>query len=526
MPTVKTKDITTRAVRTADRAGELAVRMKNNLIRGREDQSDEREYENDALEDTGSAGASLIGRTRPFQKRENERNDDNIFRINESRSETRRSAEENMRSVGSARIRNRHAGTGNRTAVRNPERNRTPGSAFIRNRLRSTGVISQQKTETVIPVRESISESSRRILRKFREAFSDLINALSAGGVAAVIMITVICFVGLIAVSPYGIFLSQKNQIENIADVVRELSSEYYGKIESIKQQNPYDGLEMSSADGSYSIRWNDILSVYSVVISTNSSEGAETVTMDSVKKDILRGLFEEMNPIDYSVESETYEETVTVTDEDGNEREETAEKTRTTLRIITSHLSAAEAAKIHSFSEEQNSFLEDMLSGEYSTLWASVIGGYSGSMGLIPSEATWRGTGRFSWPLPVNGTITSGFGYRSDPFIGEERFHGGLDIAAAEGTPVLAADDGVVTVANGTDSWGGGYGFHVMIDHGSGYETLYGHCSSICVFYGQSVRKGEVIAYVGSTGNSTGDHLHFEIRENGQKTDPILWFC
>jgi len=64
-----------------------------------------------------------------------------------------------------------------------------------------------------------------------------------------------------------------------------------------------------------------------------------------------------------------------------------------------------------------------------------------------------------------------------------------------------------------------------VMIDHGNGYETLYGHCSSICVTYGQVVQKGEVIAYVGSTGNSTGNHLHFEIRIGGQKQDPLIWF-
>ena len=101
----------------------------------------------------------------------------------------------------------------------------------------------------------------------------------------------------------------------------------------------------------------------------------------------------------------------------------------------------------------------------------------------------------------------------------------GGIDISAAAGTPIVAADNGIVTVANGVDSWGGGYGFYVMIDHENGYETLYGHCSSICASYGQAVQKGEVIAYVGSTGNSTGNHLHFEIRVNKERVDPLTQY-
>ena len=169
--------------------------------------------------------------------------------------------------------------------------------------------------------------------------------------------------------------------------------------------------------------------------------------------------------------------------------------------------------------------FLDDLLSGRYSTLWAQLLGGYSGGLGIIPTAATWIGTGRYSWPLPVNGDITSGFGWRTDPFTGEQKFHGGIDIGVAAGTPITAADAGIVTVANGVDSWGGGYGFYVMVDHGGGDETLYAHCSSICVRYGQVVQKGEVIAYVGSTGNSTGNHLHFETRQDSDKINPLLMF-
>ena len=102
-------------------------------------------------------------------------------------------------------------------------------------------------------------------------------------------------------------------------------------------------------------------------------------------------------------------------------------------------------------------------------------------------------------------GTITSPQGYRTDP-------NSGTDIAVPEGTPILAAADGTVTIATALASWGGSYGYYVKLDHGGGLTTLYAHCSSICVTAGQQVQAGEVIAYVGQTGRATGSHLHFEI--------------
>ena len=133
---------------------------------------------------------------------------------------------------------------------------------------------------------------------------------------------------------------------------------------------------------------------------------------------------------------------------------------------------------------------------------------------------------GLFMWPLPIDGNITSGFGMRNDPFTGEQRFHGGTDIAAAEGTPILASADGTVIIANAYDPWGGGCGFYVIIDHGGGYSTLYGHCLGICVYGGMSVSRGDIIGYVGSTGNSTGNHLHFEVRYLGARDDPMTYFA
>lgn len=148
-----------------------------------------------------------------------------------------------------------------------------------------------------------------------------------------------------------------------------------------------------------------------------------------------------------------------------------------------------------------------------------------NGGQPVVP-ETNWIGTGIFEWPLPRDYTITSPYGYREDPITGQISFHSGTDIAAPEATPILAAADGTVTIANGSDSWGESYGYYVKIQHDETYESLYAHCLAVFVTVGQEVKQGEVIALVGSTGNSTGNHLHFEVREDGTEVDPIGFFA
>jgi len=118
----------------------------------------------------------------------------------------------------------------------------------------------------------------------------------------------------------------------------------------------------------------------------------------------------------------------------------------------------------------------------------------------------------------PAPGPIVSGFGYRQNPIGGGSGFHSGVDIAAPFGTPIRACKAGKVVIA----SWQGGYGNAVVLDHGGGMGTLYGHQSSMAVSVGQTVSSGQVIGYVGSTGNSTGPHLHFEVRLGGTPVDPV----
>ncbi len=124
------------------------------------------------------------------------------------------------------------------------------------------------------------------------------------------------------------------------------------------------------------------------------------------------------------------------------------------------------------------------------------------------------------TWPAPGNGRVSSPFGYRIHPIFHTKKLHTGIDIPASTGSSIVAASSGTVIHSG----WLGGYGNVVMIDHGGGIVTLYAHNSSLTVSKGQSVSRGSLIAKAGSTGNSTGPHLHFEVRQNGKYIDPLPW--
>lgn len=129
------------------------------------------------------------------------------------------------------------------------------------------------------------------------------------------------------------------------------------------------------------------------------------------------------------------------------------------------------------------------------------------------------RGTGVMS--IPCDAPITSNFGWRMHPILGYERFHSGIDFGADYGVPIRAANTGIVIFAG----WYGGYGNTVIVDHGNEITTLYAHSSELFVAEGQVVQRGQAIAAVGSTGLSTGPHLHFEVRQNGEPVDPMNYF-
>ena len=129
---------------------------------------------------------------------------------------------------------------------------------------------------------------------------------------------------------------------------------------------------------------------------------------------------------------------------------------------------------------------------------------------------------GTFMWPVPLNYTrVSSKYGWRNSPITGKPELHNGIDIPAAYDTNIYASNSGTVTIA--TYHWS--YGNYIMVDHGGGYATLYAHCSKLLVSKGDKVTKGQVIAKVGSTGSSTGNHLHFSLYESSKHTDPMAFF-
>ena len=148
----------------------------------------------------------------------------------------------------------------------------------------------------------------------------------------------------------------------------------------------------------------------------------------------------------------------------------------------------------------------------------ASEINSYYASLSTTDVSYTYTGSGIFGWPLSIQGRVSSNFGYRIHPISGVRRLHAGVDIAAPGGTPILAAESGTVIRVQYLST---GYGQNVIIAHGSNLVTLYGHMSSINVVAGQTVSRGQVIGGVGSTGASTGNHLHFEVRVNGSPVSP-----
>ena len=156
----------------------------------------------------------------------------------------------------------------------------------------------------------------------------------------------------------------------------------------------------------------------------------------------------------------------------------------------------------------------------EYNRIMAEVKKAQAKNSSSSKTTVT-KGTGQFVWPSAASTRVTSYYGKRDKPNAKATSIHRGIDIGAPNGTDVLAADGGTVIVA-GT---GRSYGNYIVIDHGNGYTTLYAHNSRLCVSVNDKVTKGQVIAKVGSTGNSTGPHIHFEISKNGTLVNPMSFF-
>ena len=364
----------------------------------------------------------------------------------------------------------------------------------------------------------------RSAIRHFLVGLHSLVAAIAAGISVALSIIIVISLVAFVSGSAYGIFFAANAPNADtitVQQAVETLTEEYRDRLEEISDTVQHDRQDITANDDVYYIRWQDVLAVFSSYVSGNE-QGAPVAALTEEQVDKLRETMWAMNAVDYSTRAETA--VIETTDKNG--KATTTEITETVLVIELTHKTPDEMAADYHFTTRQNTYLQLLQDPQYEELWAELLGGFEQGGGkLMNPDSTRIPTGTLQWPLPVAGTITSQFGHRVDPITGEVSSHTGTDIACAEGTPILAAADGVVTVANGLDSWGGSYGYYIQIDHGGGLETLYAHCSSICVTTGQQVQAGEVIGYVGHTGRVTGSHLHLEVHVNGSRTDAMRYF-
>ena len=406
-----------------------------------------------------------------------------------------------------------------RTAANETVRSVTP-QAQMQNRAQKIRFAAQKAADgagrTAVAVRSAI--------RHFLADLHSLTAILAAGAGAALGIVIVISLVAFVSGSAYGIFFAAdapNAASVTVREAVETLTEEYRDRLEKISDTVQHDRQDITANDDVYYIRWQDVLAVFSSYVA-GSEQGAPVAALTEEQVDKLRETMWAMNAVDYSTRAETA--VIETTDKNG--KAITTEITETVLVISLTHKTPDEMAVDYHFTARQNNYLQLLKDPQYEQLWAELLGGFAQGGGkLMNPDSTRTPTGTLQWPLPVAGAITSQFGHRVDPITGEVSSHTGTDIACAEGTPILAAADGIVTVANGLDSWGGSYGYYIQIDHGGGLETLYAHCSSICVTTGQQVQAGQVIGYVGHTGRATGSHLHLEVSVDGNRADVLRYF-
>lgn len=343
------------------------------------------------------------------------------------------------------------------------------------------------------------------------------IGTIAVGGVPAIVIVIIICLIGAIGGTCFGIFLANDETTgtqKTMSMAISELTSEHYANLTAMKASYTYDLLEVQ---GDTSINWKDVLAVYAVK-TTSGENPLEVVTLDDTKIDLLRDIMKDMNKMTGVVMPKVVSETTVTTDENGNSIKTTTYVTKKVLTVSIIQLSTDEISALYNFDDEQKALLEELMSEEYDELWNELVGA-SGQ--IIQGNSSFVGTGMFIWPFENDQYISSRFGTRVDPISGEVKTHGGTDIAAPLGTPILAAADGVVVTA----TWHNSYGYYVKIKHDDTYSTLYGHCSALHVSAGQTVKQGQVIADCGSTGYSTGPHLHFEVIQDGVRVDALRFY-
>lgn len=385
----------------------------------------------------------------------------------------------------------------------------------------------RQTAKAAVRTTKAVAHAVAAAVKATIAALQSLVTAIAGGGVVAVVIVLLICLIALLTGSAFGIFFGAEDTGTgmSIPQAVNLLNGEYRDQLQEIIASVPHDRQEITSNDGGLAIQWERVLAVFSAKV-TGADDGSQVAALGDAQLNVLRTVLWDMNKIRHSARTESSEVEVTEIDENGNEIINIVTVTETILKISITHKTPEEMARHYGFNARQNEYLSLMVAPENASLWAELLGGFIASgEDIIHPSTDWEATGIFQWPLPETFSIASHFGYRVDPFTGATEYHNGTDIAAPAGTPILAAASGTVTIANAVDSWGGGYGYYITVQHDNVFDSLYAHCSAICIVPGQQVQQGEAIGYVGSTGNSTGNHLHFEVWQDGDRVDGLSFF-
>ena len=334
-----------------------------------------------------------------------------------------------------------------------------------------------------------------------RRAAQSLLALLGAGGVVLLLAVVIGAAAAVIG-SPMGILFADESGDPNsirIAGIVAETNADFSTAINDIVSAHPECSettMEYDYEDGhTWASYWPEVLAVFAV--QNNLNNDGDVVVIDEGKKQLIQDTFWAMHEISAEVEE------VTATPEPTEDEPDPEPVTEYILHITVSSKSVDALADLYRFTQDQRDILHQLLSEEMRPSLLALCGGIAAADGAL------------CWPLPGHTYISCHFG-EVDAF--GNAGHRGTDIPAPEGTPILAAHSGTVLVSGWNDS----YGNQVLLDNGAGLSTRYAHMTQTAVTAGEAVTAGQVIGYVGSTGDSTGNHLHFEVMQGGVRMNPL----
>ena len=338
-----------------------------------------------------------------------------------------------------------------------------------------------------------------------RRAAQSLLALLGAGGVVLLLAMVIGAAAAVIG-SPMGILFADESGDQNsirIAEIVAETNADFGTAINDIVSAHPECSettMDYDYEDGhTWASYWPEVLAVFAV--QNNLNNDGDVVVIDESKKRLIQDTFWAMHEIDAEVEE------VTATPEPTEDEPDPEPVTEYILHITVSSKSVDALADLYRFTQDQRDILHQLLSEEMRPSLLALCGGIAVA------------DGELCWPLPGHTYISCHFG-EVDAF--GNAGHRGTDIPAPEGTPILAAHSGTVLISG----WNVSYGNQVLLDNGAGLSTRYAHMTATAVTAGETVTAGQVIGYVGSTGDSTGNHLHFEVMQGGVRVDPLSLVC